>query len=164
MSSTQLIRWSGLALLLAGLLIALPVPFHPDNADPEAVIRAAWVPVHSLIELGAILSLFGLVGLSIRYMEHLGWLGLMGFTLLFIGSGFFVGYVFVEAFVLPGIAVSPGRQVVLDPAGPLVAFWPPIPHLVGILGGVLLGLSYIWLGYALWAKAGERVPRANVSL
>jgi hypothetical protein len=43
--------------------------------------------------------------------------------------------------------------------GVLVPFSPPLPHLVGTVGGVLLGASYIWLGYALWREtAGHSVP------
>jgi hypothetical protein len=30
------VRWSGLALMLAGLLIAIPTLFHPSDADPRA--------------------------------------------------------------------------------------------------------------------------------
>jgi hypothetical protein len=36
MLSARLVRWSGLALMLAGLLIAIPTLFHPSDADPRA--------------------------------------------------------------------------------------------------------------------------------
>ena len=205
MSSANLVRWSGVALLIAGTLVAVTTPFHPDDAaDPNAVTTNVWVIVHSLYVPAFILTMFGLVGLYARQAEHAGVLGLIGFILAFIGSSLFLVVVVLEASVVPVIAADPAGQILLDPAGPLfggelgpillmgqaafalgfvltgiatvradvlprwpgvllligaplAAFWPPLPHLVGVTGGVLFGLGYAWLGYAMWARTGERV-------
>lgn len=205
MSSANLVRWSGVALLIAGALVAVAMPFHPnDAADPYAVTTNVWVIVHSLYVPAFILSLFGLIGLYVRQAEHAGVLGLVGFILAFIGSALFLVVVVLEASVIPVIAADPAGQALLDPAGPLfggelgpillmgqatfalgfvltgiatvragvlprwpgvllligaplAAFWPPLPQLVGVTGGVLLGLGYAWLGYAMWMRTGERV-------
>ena len=205
MSSANLIRWSGVALLIAGALVAVATPFHPDEAAaPNAVVTNAWVIVHSLYVPAFILGLFGLVGLYARQAEQAGVLGLVGFILALIGSALFLVVVVLEASIIPVIAADPGGQTLLDPAGPLfggelgmillvgqitfalgfvltgiataradvlprwpglllligaplAAFWPPLPQLVGVTGGVLLGLGYAWLGYAMWARTGERV-------
>jgi hypothetical protein len=90
MSSTSLTRWSGLALLLAGALIAVPIVFHPSYADSQALLRPAWVPIHIALTIAAILGLFGLVGLYSRLRKRSRWLGLISFVLLFSGTALFV--------------------------------------------------------------------------
>ena len=42
--SSGLTRWSGLALMLSGLLLAVPMLFHPDDSNPLSFQRAAWAP------------------------------------------------------------------------------------------------------------------------
>jgi hypothetical protein len=209
MSSTSLIRWSGVALLLAGALIAVPILFHPSYADPQALMRPVWVPIHTALTISAILALFGLVGLYTRLRERSGWFGLIGFVLIFTGTALFVAGLSIEAFVLPALASSAAGQTLLEPAGPLfggplnvfllltsgifslgcllfcvailrsgidgrwvgllllggilLAFWPPLPDLVGIIGGVSLGLGFIWFGYILLARSGERAVQAQVT-
>jgi hypothetical protein len=206
MSPTFLTRWSGVALLLSGVLIAVPIVFHPSYADSQALLRPAWMPVHIALTMAAIFGLFGLVGLYSRLRERSGWLGLTGFVSIFTGTALFVAVLSIEAFVLPALASSASGQALLDPAGPLfggplnvfllltgsifslgcllfciailrsdisgrwvgllllggilLAFWPPLPDLVGIIGGVLLGLGFIWFGYILLARSGERVVQA----
>jgi len=209
MSSTRLVRVSGLALLLAGTLIAVPVLLHPSDADPQALLHPAWVPVHTAFTISAILALFGEVGLYNRLRERSGWLGLIGFVLLFTGTALFVAGLSIEAFVLPALASSAAGQRFLDPAGPLfggplnvvllltggifslgclllcitilrsridgrwagllllggilLAFWPPLPQVVGTIGGVLFGLSYIWFGYILLARSSEQAIQAQAT-
>lgn len=205
MSSANLIRWSGLALLVSGALVAVATPFHPNEAaDPNAVATNVWVIVRTLYVPAFILGLFGLIGLYARQAEQAGVLRLIGFILAFIGSSQFLVVVDLEASVIPPVAADPAGQTLLDPAGPLfggelglillagqiafalgfvltgianartgvlprwpgvllligaplTAFWPPLPQLVGVTGGVLFGLRYAWLGYAMWMRTGERV-------
>jgi len=206
--SSRLIRWSGLALLLAGLLLGIAIILHPDEANPNAVLEVAWAPVHQVMIVGALLSLFGLIGFYVRQRGQAGVLGLIGFLLLFVGSALFVPIVFAEAFIIPVIAADPAGQALLDPAGPLfgatlglvflgigvifglgcivsgiatfragalprlagpllvaggplLAFTPPLPHIAGLIGGVALGLAYVWLGYTIWAGAPERTMRTS---
>jgi hypothetical protein len=40
-------------------------------------------------------------------------------------------------------------------AAPLMAFTPPLPYLIGMIGGVFLGLGYIGVGYRLWKLETE---------
>jgi len=203
MSTSRLIRWSGLALLLAGVLLAIPVLVHPNDADPRAVLPRAWVPVHSLLVVGMVLALFGLIGFYSAQADKVGWLGLIGFVLTFSGVALVVFALALEAFVVPVIAADGAGQALLDPAGPLfggmlglvfllaggslalgtillgiatararllppwvgvlmlvggplVAFWPPLPQLAGTIGAVLVGASFAWSGYALWARSGAQ--------
>ena len=152
--SARLTRWSGLALMLAGLLIAIPTLFHPSDADPRAFQSAAWTPVHALLIVGAILSLFGLIGLYRVQAERTGALGLAGFILSISGTALVVAALVVDAFVLPVLGADTAGQALLDPAGPLFG---------GALGLVFqmmaatFGLGSILLGFAT-ARAGV-LPR-----
>jgi hypothetical protein len=208
----RLTRWSGLALLVAGLLIAVPTLFHPSDADPRAFLNGAWAPVHALLIGGAILSLFGLFSLYGVQAQQTGLLGLAGFGLAFIGSALVVAALVADAFVIPAIAADPAGGTLLDPTGPLfggalglvflvmgltfslgalllgfataragvlprlsgilmlsggplLAFTPPLPAIVGMVGAVLLGAGYMWAGYAIWTNraAGAAVRLREMS-
>ena len=134
MSSTTLVRVSGLALLLAGILLAVALPFLPSDADPQGLLRPAWVLVHTALTIAAILGLFGVVGLYNRLGERSGWLGLIGFVLLFTGTALLVAGLSIDAFVLPALASSAAGQTFLDPAGPL--FGGPLTVVLLLTGGL----------------------------
>jgi hypothetical protein len=119
MQSSRLIRWSGLALLIAGMLIAGAAIFHPSDADPRAFLSPAWVPVHAMFIVGILLTLFGLIGFYRVQADATGGLGLAGFILTSIGNALFVAVLVLDAFVIPAIAADAAGRALLDPAGPL---------------------------------------------
>lgn len=202
MLSSKLTRWAGLALLLAGVLITIPVVLHPDEtADPGALLSNSWLVIHTIFIIGDVLSILGLMGLYARHAQALGRIGLMGFILITMGSALFVGVLMIDSYVVPALAADIKTQPLLDEAGPLfggplglvfmisglifslgailtgltimrtsvlprwagllllggplLAFTPPLPHLVGVVGGALMGISFVWLGYALWSGLPE---------
>jgi hypothetical protein len=65
-----------------------------------------------------------------------------------------LGVTIARAGVLPRFSALP-----LSVGAPLLAFWPPLPHLVGVIGGVLVGISFAWMGYTLWSRTGARIPQ-----
>ena len=78
-----------------------------------------------------------------------------GLTELFVASVVFsigcilLGFAIVRAGVLPR-----GAGILLAVGGPIVAFSPPIGvQGVLIVGHVLFGFGFVWLGYALWTGA-----------
>jgi hypothetical protein len=150
----RLTRWGGLALMLAGLLIAIPTLFHPSESDPRAFLNAAWAPVHALLIAGAIVSMFGLIGLYHVQAARVGALGLAGFVFGFAGSALVVAALVADAFVIPVLAADPAGQALLDPAGPL--FGGGL-GLIFLLMGVTFSLGAILLGLAT-ARAGV-LPR-----
>jgi hypothetical protein len=145
MLSARLTRWSGLALMLAGALIAIPTLFHPSDADPRAFQSAAWAPVHALLIVGAISSLFGQIGLYRAQAERTGALGLAGFILSLSGTTLVVAALVADAFVIPVLAADPAGQALLDPAGPLFG---GALGLVFLVMGVTFALGSILLGFA----------------
>lgn len=66
MNAQRFIRLSGYALALNGLLFATAKLFHPDDADPHALVHSAWTPVHVAAAAAFALGVIGLVGLHWR--------------------------------------------------------------------------------------------------
>src|SRR3954468_3331487 len=95
-----LIRWSGLSTIVGGVLIAAFPLFHP-NHDAAGYTSAIWVPAHLMPHVGAVLALFGLVGLFDRQFERAGWLGLAGFVRAVIGTASLLTGAMIEAFIIP---------------------------------------------------------------
>src|SRR5215213_11430668 len=75
---SNLVRWSGLAAMVGGVLYALFMFFHPPN-EPAGMDDALWVPVHVVWLVSILLILLGLVGLYMRYADRMGSLGLVAF-------------------------------------------------------------------------------------
>lgn len=132
MTTTRLMRWSGPALLLAGVLILAGGLLHPSAADPRAFARPAWLLAHAILIVSLFLAQPGFTGLYTRQAERAGALGLIGFVLITIGSMLTTAALTVDAFVFPALLASPGAAALADPAGPLLG---------GPLGLVLLGAT-----------------------
>jgi hypothetical protein len=125
----------GFALLIIGTVLLAPI----------LVIEALVVPALAADAAGAVLlsdtgPLFG------------GALGLYFMcTALVFSLGCLIGAIaIVRSGALPRLAG------VLLVGGALLAFNPPLPHLAGTIGGLLLSLGYAWLGYAVFA--GRAAP------
>jgi hypothetical protein len=140
MLTANLIRWSGLISILAGVLYALGALLHPVGEDLAAYASPQWVPAHQVYWVSAMLMLFGLVGLYARQVEKTGWLGLVGFVLAFIGT-VLVDSIFVMAStVLPLVAVQ--APALFDQA----AAPPTFGVLVVVLGYILFGIATMRAG------------------
>ena len=185
MASSNLIRWGGLAALLAGALFiveALAVPFIGDS---HWAFHALDFPAHAFLAVG-------LVGLYLwqRRQGRFGWLGTVGFILIVIPSVVIalggLAIVFVDGVlkapvgvldtihplellviigaVLFGMAVIrvnvlPSRGAQLIIIGALgffgIAFARVGPEWLISVAVAILGAGWAWLGYALWADSGE---------
>jgi hypothetical protein len=139
MLTTNLIRWSGLASLFAGVLYALAAFLHPVGEDLAAYASPKWVPAHQVYWVSAMLMLFGLVGLYARQVEKTGWLGLVGFVLAFIGT-VLVDSIFVMASTVIHLVALQAPALFDQAAAP-----PTFGVLVVVLG---FSLGYILFGIA----------------
>ncbi len=198
----QLIRWSGLVNILAGILYALETLLHPARditklaaITQQSVLGVSWYVSHTLGIAAGLVALLGLIGLYVRQFDKLGWLGLAGFVTALIGTAMLAGSLVPDAYVFPALgsraataalltvpgpfgaywvfvaasgllfvlgtaifSIASVRAGVLSPWGfvlisigaPLVGFGPLLANILGLIGAVMLGLGYIWLGYALW--------------
>jgi MFS family permease len=87
-SLAALLRWSGLALVVGGLLMAVATALHPSRETTATILQAEvrLVAAHVLFTLSYLLILLGLPGLYGAASVRMGRLGLVGFLLAFLGT------------------------------------------------------------------------------
>ena len=90
MSTKDLSRWSGIACILAGLLIVLTTLVHPSRETPEIILEQELrlVTAHWLNTFFCGFLLLGLPGLYAAQSERAGRFGLVSFLILFFGTLF----------------------------------------------------------------------------
>lgn len=147
-SSSNLIRWCGLANLLAGVFTALYWFLHPGLDSPEAALGKRWIMANTMFIVLLVLTLLGLVGLYARQSEKTGTLGFVGFLLSFISTALFVGAGTFDAYVVP-VLTARARDL-LDPAGPLLG-----GTLMPVFGltGVCFAVGFVFFGIATFRAA-----------
>lgn len=153
MSTSNLIRWSGLAALVGGVLgVVLDVVdgvLIGGQPDSVAAATNAWIIINALwILLLALISL-GLVGAYARQAEQAGTLGLIGFLAAFIGTAMMSGAIWSAAFIAPWLAEAAPELVGAEPSGVVVAGF--------LLTVVLFGLG--WLLFGLASLQARVLPR-----
>src|ERR671912_1918244 len=104
-TAPSLIRWSGLAALVAGLIFALIQPIHPSDVV-ASVTTGAWAIITPLKFAMCLLFLIGITGIYARQVNEAGWLGLVGFLLLIVCWWLQTAFVFAEAFIAPPLATT----------------------------------------------------------
>ncbi len=158
---SKLIRWTGVAAILAGLIFAAYQPIQPSEVL-SSVTTSAWAIITPLKTAMCLLFLLGWTGLYARQVKETGWLGLAGYLLLSLSWALQFAFVFATAFILPLLATTAPRFVdsVLRNASGTVSSvnlgaLPALYTLVGIgyiLGGLLFGIATLRAGIlSRWA-------------
>ncbi len=147
MSSSDLVRWGGLAAVVGGGLFVLGELLNVYNfllsGEEEfstVATTASFVVETWLFLLGTLLVLFGLFGLYARLSEAAGPLGLVGFLVAFLGTAFLVGTYWDQAFVVV--------PILADAAPELLDAGPPL--------GYILSFGIFALGWLLFGVAALR--------
>ncbi|MGH2515557.1 MAG: hypothetical protein ACRDHP_07865 [Ktedonobacterales bacterium] len=154
-TATKLIRWAGLAAVVAGIIFAGIQPIHP--ADVLASVNTtAWHIIPPLKFAMCLLFLLGITGLYARQVKASGWLGLAGFLVLSLSWALQTAFVFVEAFILPLLATTAPKfvegclgMVNGHPIAVNLGALPALYALVGVaymLGGLLFGVAMLRAG------------------
>ena len=149
-SLSNVVRWSGLAALAAGIIFMVIQPIHPPDALSSVTTRG-WVVIQSLKLAMCLLFIVGVTGLYLRQSGRMGWLGLAGFVAFAAAWALQVPYVFVNAYILPLLA-APAPAFVESylgivsgvPATMGLGALPTIYLVVGVLyllGGLLFGIA-----------------------
>lgn len=174
-TASNLIRWSGLSAIVAGLIYAGIQPVHPPDTL-SSVTTTAWSVITPLKVVMCLLFLVGWTGLYSRQLKEMGWLGLTGFLMLGLCWSLQMSFIFAEAFILPLLAttapafvngalgIAAGRTSDVN-----LGVLPALYALVGILyvlGGLLFGIATLragvlprWAG-GLLAIASALTPAA----
>ena len=149
MSSSNLIRFGGLATMLAGALVVIssiaPVMGVIDLANfPEVATTGTYAWLTRLLVLANMLLLGGLVALYADRWEAVDGMGLVGFVVAFVGTAMALGYVWAEAFVVPAVAeIAAGRLDSIYNIGPWVG--------ARFLSRVIFCVGWVFFGLAAFA-------------
>lgn len=99
-TASKLIRWAGLAAMLAGILFIVIQTIHPaDSLSSVTTVR--WAIVHYLGIAMCLLGLLGIAGIYARQVEKAGWLGLAGYLMFSLFYALTMCFQFTEAFISP---------------------------------------------------------------
>ena len=149
-TNSNLIRFSGLALVPAGIVFAGIQPIHPPDVV-ESVTTTAWAVITSLKFVMSVLFVVGIVGLYARQAEKVGVFGLLAFVVLATSWTLLTCFVFVEAFIAPPLAAAAPEFVDAmlgisygHTGNVNLGVLPALYSVVGItymLGGLLFGIA-----------------------
>jgi hypothetical protein len=148
MTTQNLIRWSGLALVIGGAGIALfLIKVYPlgNFLAPEVLVMGQSMLAHTFHWIGATFALLGVVGWHVRQKAETKMLGLVGFILAFIGTSMSLVGGVSAGYIFPVFAMT--NPEMFNPTGPLFAGASAVPFFFGfgafMLGYVLLGIATI---------------------
>lgn len=143
MSSVTLYRASGLALLLGAVLAIISGILSLVFASGTLVLVLAW-----MFACGAVLLLLGLPGIAARQAKQSGWLGLVGFPLLFLSWLLLAGFTaVVRLAIFPWLAVhDPQVGAQLFSTDTALNVYTNGELALFVLGGVLLGIATMRAG------------------
>ena len=149
-TASSLIRWAGLAAVVAGIIYAGIQPIHPPDVL-ASVNTTAWGIITPVKTVMALLVLLGITGLYARQVKETAWLGLAGFLLFGLSWALNLAFIFAEAFIMPPLASAAPKFVegffgIVNghPTLMNLGILPAIYALVGVLyllGGLLFGIA-----------------------
>jgi hypothetical protein len=163
-TTSNLIRFSGLAAVPAGIVFAGIQPIHPPDVV-ESVTTSAWAIITPLKTAMCMLFLVGITGIYARQVEKAGWLGLAGFVALIVSWTLQTAFVFAEAFIMPPLAatapafVDGSLGISYGHTGGVDLGALPMLYSVGVgitymLGGLLFGIATLRAGILPRVPAG----------
>ena len=155
----QIAKRTGWVLMLSGFCIGLfwTLAWRLGSFAGTEVIRdGLWVPAQALHVLGAVLALFGLIGLQALYGAKTGTAGMVGFVLAVIGAMCFFADGVIALVLFPALGAADPRLFNAD--GALNS--PPV-FFTFVVFAVFLMLGYVLFAVALLrADVRMRKPAA----
>jgi hypothetical protein len=167
-TTSNLIRFSGLALVPAGIVFAGIQPIHPPDVV-ESVTTSVWAVITSLKFAMCIMFVIGITGLYALQAEKAGLFGLVAFLALGLSWTLQSAFVFAEAFILPPLAatapafVDGALGISYGHTGEVNLGALPTIYAVGVgitymLGGLMFGIATLRAGIL------PRVPAALLAI
>lgn len=147
MSTSNLIRWGGLAVLLGGVMWGLQKigwQLFIGGQDPRTYPQPAATTLWVMGLVAALLILIGLPALYARQAEQAGRLGLIAFLVVFTGMALVTGNAYFGTFIQSGLVdlivlAEEAGVAVQEPAAAAAGFM--IALLLYLLGWILFGLA-----------------------
>jgi hypothetical protein len=142
MSTKDLSRLSGIACILAGLLIVLTTLVHPSRETPEIILKQELrlVAAHWLGTFFCGFLLLGLPGLYAVQSERAGRFELVSFLWLFFGT-LFLGVSGISGFIAPMLAAQAPAMLDAINAYPSVVALNWLWIVGFFLGSTLFGIA-----------------------
>jgi hypothetical protein len=137
MSPNALYRLSGVALVIGGLLFTIGNLMHPLDHSAESHQVARWTAAHATFMTGSFGMLLGLPALYVRQSARSGVLGLVAFTMFFIGTASILGGSWFEAFGVPVLDEAAIHEVEHGPGVPYNA----VTGIMYLVGQVLFAVT-----------------------
>lgn len=153
MSSTDLIRWSGLAALVGGVLFILAdilnFAFFPGEESAQMMATSSWFIIQILSLLGLLFITIGLPGMYAHQAQEAGTLGLISFVTAFSGMLMTFGLLWGEPFLGPYLAEAAPNVLGAEPSGVL------------LIGAVLTLMLFAagWLLFGAVSLRTKELPR-----
>ncbi|MCK4901641.1 MAG: hypothetical protein KAS38_22850 [Anaerolineales bacterium] len=186
MSRSNLIRWSGLAAILCGLLYPVCSILYF-----EVIVGSQRILTDTLWFVAFILYVFGLMGIYGSQIEESGFFGFLGFLLLIIHDcillgenwlpekgqsvgvasvlGPLSGITGLAGYILLGIGLWKANKLprwtfVLWPIGlALFGAGVAVEGILGAIGGTILGIGLVGAGVNLWSGTVEPVRKPEAA-
>jgi len=158
MNTSTIIRYSGIAAMVSGILYIATQLTHPAN-DPSTVNTTMWAIAHA-ISLGfSAIGLIGITGIYAKQAKQAGIIGLIGYLMFFFALVLLTNFVFFEAFFLPHLIEEAPTFTgeffaIFDNTSTLstINALNGINGLLYIVGGTLFGVATIRAGvFPRWA-------------
>jgi hypothetical protein len=148
LTTSNVIRWAGLAAVVAGLIFAAIQPIHPRD-DIFSVTTDEWAIIMPVKVAMCLLFLVGLTGLYARQANKVGWMGLIGYLLFGLSWAVNLAFIFAEAFIFPKLATAAPKYVesfltLANGSSPEMSIGalPAIYGLSGFVGYMIGGLLF----------------------
>lgn len=167
MSSRNVYRLSGLALLLGSLLVLvftiMLLVVLPSQGTSSLYTHPLWQPILVMLGLGLLLIVGGLPGMYARQAKQVGWPGRIGFALTGLAMLLFGAFFVIFAFVIPSLDMH--TQLLLTGYNDLNLNNGRLPPLVVLsqVAALVLSIGAFLLGRATM-HAGVLPRSASIAL
>jgi hypothetical protein len=150
-SLARLLRWCGLTLVAAGVLMAGATLLHPSHETATTIIASEvrLVAAHSAYTLSWLLILLGLPGFYAAQRGRMGRLGFAGLLIALLGT-YLIAVTGNFGFLAPVMAKD--APAVLD----TISQYPPVVAING-LAAITFMIGYVLFGIAMIKTVG--LPR-----
>jgi len=151
MSTSTLIRWGGMALIVAGILgfgtdLVSSVAIWGFGPEPavsfgEAAALPVYVVLSSIYLIVTVLALLGIIGLYARQAESAGVFGLVAFVVAVLGIVLIAGTAFTFTFVPPALVDVAPAFIDAEETGTILDAAFGVSGILVSLGLVLIAIS-----------------------